>query len=444
MAKQIISELEEKGSVERGWLGVGIQPIDEDIAPSLGLKSTDGALVTKVEPDSPAAKAGVKSGDVILKLNDQKIDDGARADPRRRRRRSRHEGDPQLLARRQGADGRRRHRQDADQRAGRARTTQQPAARAAAARPGAWPRSRPTMREQLGLQDQERGVLVQRVMPNSPAESKGLQAGDVILRVGDSDVRTPKQVVEDVEGPPGGLEVRPPAGPAGRLSRSTRRCRSPSHDMTGERHGGSGRRGLAFERTSDDDGPRRGESGRTEARSGTQQAMRVLVIEDDKDAAAYLAKGLNESGHTVDVAHNGKDGLLLAASESFDALVVDRMLPGLDGLSVVKTLRATGNRTPVLFLSALGEVDDRVKGLRAGGDDYLVKPYRFLGAAGPSRGAGATAGLGSERRSRDRAPLWRSVDGSAGAAGRACRSARSTCSRGSSACSRCCCAIRAR
>jgi two-component system OmpR family response regulator len=105
--------------------------------------------------------------------------------------------------------------------------------------------------------------------------------------------------------------------------------------------------------------------------------MRVLVIEDDKDAAAYMAKGLAESGHTVEVAHDGKGGLLLAATEGFDALVVDRMLPVLDGLSVVKTLRATGNKTPVLFLSALGEVDDRVKGLRAGGDDYLVKPYAF-------------------------------------------------------------------
>jgi two-component system OmpR family response regulator len=105
--------------------------------------------------------------------------------------------------------------------------------------------------------------------------------------------------------------------------------------------------------------------------------MRLLVIEDDKDAAAYMAKGMSESGHTVEVAHNGKDGLLLAATENFDVLVVDRMLPGLDGLNLVKTLRATGNRTPVLFLSALGEVDDRVKGLRAGGDDYLVKPYAF-------------------------------------------------------------------
>ena len=114
-----------------------------------------------------------------------------------------------------------------------------------------------------------------------------------------------------------------------------------------------------------------------DAKPGSYQNMRVLVIEDDKDAAAYMAKGLGESGHTVEVAHTGKDGLLMAATENFDVLVVDRMLPGLDGLSLVKTLRATGNRTPVLFLSALGEVDDRVKGLRAGGDDYLVKPYAF-------------------------------------------------------------------
>ncbi len=106
-------------------------------------------------------------------------------------------------------------------------------------------------------------------------------------------------------------------------------------------------------------------------------AMRILIIEDDRDAASYMAKGLKESGHAVDLAHEGKDGLFMAASEDYDVLIVDRMLPGMDGLNIVKTLRATGNRIPVLFLSALGEVDDRVLGLRAGGDDYLVKPYAF-------------------------------------------------------------------
>lgn len=105
--------------------------------------------------------------------------------------------------------------------------------------------------------------------------------------------------------------------------------------------------------------------------------MRVLVIEDDVAAASYMARGLEESGHNVSVAHDGRDGLMMAAGHEFDVLVVDRMLPGLDGLSVIKTLRATGNRTPVLVLSALSNVDDRVKGLNAGGDDYLVKPYAF-------------------------------------------------------------------
>jgi two-component system OmpR family response regulator len=106
-------------------------------------------------------------------------------------------------------------------------------------------------------------------------------------------------------------------------------------------------------------------------------AMRILIIEDDAEAGEYLCKGLRESGHSAEVVPNGRDGLLQAATGEWDVLIIDRMLPGLDGLSLVRHLRATGHSTPVLFLSALGEVDDRVKGLRAGGDDYLVKPYAF-------------------------------------------------------------------
>jgi two-component system OmpR family response regulator len=105
--------------------------------------------------------------------------------------------------------------------------------------------------------------------------------------------------------------------------------------------------------------------------------MRVLVIEDDPELARYLGKGLQEAGHTSDHAADGKDGLLMAASESYDAIIVDRMLPGLDGLSIIRTLRAAENHTPALVLSALGEVDDRVEGLTAGADDYLVKPFSF-------------------------------------------------------------------
>jgi len=105
--------------------------------------------------------------------------------------------------------------------------------------------------------------------------------------------------------------------------------------------------------------------------------VRILVIEDDKDVASFIRNGLAQAGCNVDHAANGKDGLLLATTERYDALIVDRMLPGVDGLTVIRTLRASDNSTPALILSALGEVDDRVKGLKAGGDDYLVKPFAF-------------------------------------------------------------------
>ncbi|WP_373508348.1 winged helix-turn-helix domain-containing protein [Thiocapsa sp.] len=105
--------------------------------------------------------------------------------------------------------------------------------------------------------------------------------------------------------------------------------------------------------------------------------MRVLLIEDDRQTADYLLKALAETGAVTDHVADGRAGLLQAASGDYDALIVDRMLPGLDGVGIVRTLRASGNLTPVLFLSALGEVDDRVEGLRAGGDDYLVKPFAF-------------------------------------------------------------------
>ena len=106
--------------------------------------------------------------------------------------------------------------------------------------------------------------------------------------------------------------------------------------------------------------------------------MKLLLIEDDREVARFVAKGLKESGHLVEHAENGRDGLFIAASEPFDALVVDRMLPGgTDGLAIVEALRRTGNRTPVLILSALGDVNERVRGLKAGGDDYLTKPFAF-------------------------------------------------------------------
>ena len=105
--------------------------------------------------------------------------------------------------------------------------------------------------------------------------------------------------------------------------------------------------------------------------------MRILCIEDDRELLDYLLKALTEDGHVVDVSQNGKDGLFLATTEKYDVMLIDRMLPEVDGLTITKTLRGAGNLTPILIFSALGEVDDRVKGLRSGGDDYLVKPFAF-------------------------------------------------------------------
>ena len=104
-------------------------------------------------------------------------------------------------------------------------------------------------------------------------------------------------------------------------------------------------------------------------------AMKILVIEDDREAADYLRNALDESGHNAHIASDGEAGLHMAETGDYDVVIVDRMLPRRDGLSVISELRARGNRTSVLILSALGEVDDRVTGLRAGGDDYLTKPY---------------------------------------------------------------------
>mgnify|MGYP003648771629 CR=1 FL=1 len=109
--------------------------------------------------------------------------------------------------------------------------------------------------------------------------------------------------------------------------------------------------------------------------TASTESMRILIIEDDREAASYLVKALKEAGHVADHAADGEEGLHVAETRGYDVLIVDRMLPKLDGLSIIAKLRETGHRTPVLILSALGQVDDRVKGLRAGGDDYLSKPF---------------------------------------------------------------------
>lgn len=125
--------------------------------------------------------------------------------------------------------------------------------------------------------------------------------------------------------------------------------------------------------------------------------MRILLLEDDKQLGPWIASGLREEGHVVDHFQDGKDALLAAMGQSFDLLILDRMVPGLDGLDVLKSLRASKDATPALFLSALGEVDARVEGFEAGGDDYLTKPFAFaelsarVSALGRRRDGGETA-----------------------------------------------------
>jgi two-component system OmpR family response regulator len=110
---------------------------------------------------------------------------------------------------------------------------------------------------------------------------------------------------------------------------------------------------------------------------GSEHRLRILLIEDDDESADYVANGLREEGHLIVPVRTGAEGLICALGNDFDLLIVDRMIPGLDGLNLVKSLRAAGHHTPVLFLTALGGVEDRVSGLNAGGDDYLVKPFAF-------------------------------------------------------------------
>src|SRR5665213_3559086 len=105
--------------------------------------------------------------------------------------------------------------------------------------------------------------------------------------------------------------------------------------------------------------------------------MRIMIVEDDKRTSDYINKGLTEAGHVADLLTDGREALVQALHEPYDVIVLDRMLPGLDGLSIVKSLRGAGVATPIIFLTAVGGLDDRVDGLEAGGDDYLVKPFAF-------------------------------------------------------------------
>ena len=160
--------------------------------------------------------------------------------------------------------------------------------------------------------------------------------------------------------------------------------------------------------------------------------MKILIIEDDEDGAAFLASGIAERGHEADVARNGRDGLVMATGpRRYDVVIVDRMLPELDGLSLVKAMRAAGSATPALFLTSLSGIDDRVEGLEAGGDDYLVKPFAFTELMARVTALARRPTLGAEPTVLERR---RSRNGPHPPHGEARRARRSTCSRANSSC----------
>jgi two-component system, OmpR family, response regulator len=136
-------------------------------------------------------------------------------------------------------------------------------------------------------------------------------------------------------------------------------------------------------------------------------AVRILLIEDDPETAEYVVEGLQGEGHDLQVAADGRTGLISAAAEAWDLLIVDRMLPGLDGLALVRTLRASGIVTPALFLTTMGGIDDRVNGLNAGGDDYLVKPFAFAELGARVAALGRRARYAPRRRQCCGWPIWR-------------------------------------
>ena len=196
----------------------------------------------------------------------------------------------------------------------------------------------------VSVANSDNGVTIAGVERTSPAARAGLRQGDMVLAVNG----------ERIEGSLGLIRTVAAVSPGSSVNLTIRR---QGHELdmpvtVGQRPAGGA--GLK------------------------EQAMRILVVEDDKDVGAFVVRGLKEAGHVVEHADNGRDGLFMAASEAFDAVILDRMLPGgIDGLKILETLRGQKNTVPVLILSALADVDERVRGLKAGGDDYLTKPFAF-------------------------------------------------------------------
>ena len=359
--QQITSSLIKSGTVIRGFLDVHIQDVTRDIADGMGLKSPKGALVTDATADGPGAKAGLKSGDVVTAVNGQSIDNAlalsrtiaANAPGATVQLTVVRDGKEQTLSVTLGA-----LKDDA---------TAKPTAPTPPDDQSAAPVTSTTGLTLVPNGGADGGVLVQDVNPNSIAADKGFAVGDTILEVSGTKVANGKQFEDALKAvSASGQRRRDHQGPP-------RRCH-PLH-----RPAADGRREQLTVTSLTGPGAPAPGPGFIELCSSQHYcgAMKVLLIEDDREAASYLIQALDEAGHVTHHASDGETGYAMASSMDYDVLIVDRMLPRRDGLSIIESLRAEGNKTPVLILSALAEVDDRVTGLRAGGDDYLPKPYAF-------------------------------------------------------------------
>ena len=331
-----------------------------------------GAMITKVTEDGPAAKEDLKAGDVIVEVNGEKIDDSR--DLARTIAELNPATDVNLSIVRYG------EKRDVTMKLGTF-----PSQKKLAALEEDKPDTGEQMKD-LGLSlapatkfpgAGEAGVVITEVDPASDAADKGLKPGDVILEVAGVSVSNPSDVAAGVKKAMDGAKaekdtvkvlMQVKTGDQTRfIALSLKKAAKPAFDARG-RCGSPHRAAPA---------PFRPRSAMRATSPGDAKPMRVLVIEDDQETASFLGRALKESGHVAEYAGDGQTGLDLARANAYDVLIVDRMLPKRDGLAVIGALRAEEIRTPALILSALGEVDDRVKGLRAGGDDYLTKPYAF-------------------------------------------------------------------
>ena len=355
----VVGELEAHGKVARGWLGVEIQSVSPEIASSLGLKSQKGAIIATVVPDGPAAKAGIQQGDIVTAIDGKTVEDNR--DVTRKVASVAAGATATFTVNRQGVEKQIKVQIGArpdDKVASAAPPTPALVPSTASAMGLGLSPLTPEARKTLNISDDVSGVVITKVDADSDAADKGLQPGDVVLKIGDRTVKTPQDVQSGV------AEARE----SGRKSVLLLVAKS-----------GGGTSFVPVDIGQTFQTARRPPPGAGLFETSTELVrMRILVVEDDLEAQRYLVQGLKESGHVVDDAADGDLGLSLALSRPYDVAIIDRMLPKMDGLGVVAEMREHGNVTPVLFLSALSEVDDRVKGLKAGGDDYLTKPYAFV------------------------------------------------------------------